>query len=156
MIAVDIPGHGRLELAHLVLDFSGTLSEDGRILPGVLERIERLAASLEVHVLTADTHGRARRELAGARCTLHVLEGADHTLQKQSYVERLGAGGVVAIGNGNNDTGMLQTAGLAIAVCLAEGCSGEALQAATVVTTSPLHALDLLLQPKRLVATLRR
>lgn len=156
MIAIDVPGFCRLELEHCVLDFSGTLSEDGRLVPGVLERLGRLAGSLSIHVLTADTHARARHELAGAPCALHVLEGVDHTLQKQRHVVRLGAERVVAIGNGNNDTAMLQAARLGIAVCLCEGLSGEALAAATVVVTSPLAALDLLLHPARLVATLRR
>jgi hypothetical protein len=37
-----------------------------------------------------------------------------------------------------------------------EGCSVAAVTAATVLVNSPLDALDLLLNPKRLTATLRR
>jgi P-type E1-E2 ATPase len=156
MIALEIPGFGPLEFRHCVCDFSGTLSVDGRLLEGVRERLGRLAESLEVHVLTSDTHGRARQALEGVPGTLHVLEGERHELQKQQYVARLGAEGVVAVGNGNNDVPMLQAARLGIAVCDAEGCSVAALTAAAVLVKSPLDALDLLLHPKRLTATLRR
>ncbi len=156
MIALEIPGFGALALRHCVTDFSGTLSADGQLLPGVGERLARLAALLEVHVLTADTHGRARESLAGAPAALHVLAGECHELQKQQHVARLGGESVVAIGNGNNDVAMLQAARLGIAVCGAEGCSSAALAAADILVTSPLDALDLLLRPKRLTATLRR
>jgi P-type E1-E2 ATPase len=156
MITIDIPGCGRFELRHCVSDFSGTLSVDGHLLAGVRERLGQLAGQLDVHVLTSDTHGRARQAFEGVAGTLHVLQGERHELQKQQYVTRLGAGGVVAIGNGNNDVSMLQAARLGIAVCETEGCSSAALGAAAVLVRSPLDALDLLLHPKRLIATLRR
>ena len=62
---------------------------------------------------------------------------------------------VVAIGNGNNDALMLKAAKLGIAVCLKEGCSRRAIEAAQIFVTSPVDAVDLLLSPKRLIATLR-
>ena len=156
MLSLAIPGCGLFELRHCVLDFSGTLSVDGQLLEGVRERLGLLAEQLEVHVLTSDTHGGARQALVGVPGTLHILQGERHELQKQQHVVRLGAAGVVAIGNGNNDVSMLQAARLGIAVCAAEGCSVAALTAAAVLVGSPLDALDLLLNPKRLTATLRR
>jgi soluble P-type ATPase len=65
MISVDIPGFGALELAHLVLDYNGTLAIDGRLLPGVADALLDLAPSLRIHVVTADTFGLAKAELAG-------------------------------------------------------------------------------------------
>ena len=156
MISLDIPGFGELQLAHCVTDFSGTLSQDGSLIDGVRERIGLLADLLEIHVLTADTHGRARQALEGVPGALHILPGECHELQKQQYVARLGAAHVVALGNGNNDVSMLQTARLGIAVCHAEGCSTAAVNAAAILVSSPLDAFDLLLHPKRLTATLRR
>ena len=156
MISLDIPGFGTLALEHCVADFSGTLSRDGRLIDGVRERLGQLAALLEIHVLTSDTHGRARQALEGVRGTLHILQGERHELQKQQYVARLGATGVVALGNGNNDVSMLQAARLGIAICHAEGCSVAAANAAAILVQSPLDAFDLLLHPKRLTATLRR
>jgi len=156
MIVLDIPGYDRLELEHFVTDFSGTLSEDGTLLAGVKEKLNDLSEKLHIHVLTSDTFGKARDELTGVHCTLHVLAGFDHTEQKEKYVIKLGARTVVALGNGNNDIRMLKAARVGVAVCLREGCSGEAIKAAQILVRSPLDAIDLLICPKKLIATLRR
>jgi soluble P-type ATPase len=50
---------------------------------------------------------------------------------------------------------MLRNAAMGMAVLQAEGFSREALLAADVVTSSILDALDLILHPLRLTATLR-
>ena len=156
MIRCSVPRYGELHLEHCVSDFSGTLSEDGRLLPGVRERFDLLAGLVQIHVLTADTHGRAGRELEGLPCLVRFLASENHALEKQLYVEGLRAEGVCAIGNGNNDVGMLRAARVGVAVCLAEGCSTEAAAAADILVRSPLDALDLLITTNRLIATLRR
>jgi len=102
MIITNIPGSDRLEIEHFVSDFSGTLSENGFLVPGVKEKLNELAEKISVHVLTSDTFGKARTELEGITCTVHILEGEDHTGQKEKYVLDLGADKVAAIGNGNN------------------------------------------------------
>lgn len=51
---------GPTAFTRLVLDYTGTLSLDGVPLPGVAERLERLACDLRITVLTADTFGTAR------------------------------------------------------------------------------------------------
>ena len=155
MIEIDIPGSDTLKLEHFVTDFSGTLSEDGIVLPGVREKLQALSEKLQIHVLTSDTFGRAKEELKGLNCIVHVLEGEGHTAQKEKYVLVLGPEKVAAVGNGNNDALMLRAAGLSIAVCLKEGCSVTALEASRILVHSPLDAIDLLLFPKRLTATLR-
>jgi soluble P-type ATPase len=155
MVKVEIPGYGLLELEHFVTDFSGTLSEDGGVLPGVREKLNELSSKLKIHVLTSDTFGRAEKELKGVNCILHVLKGGGHVFQKEKYVLDLGADKVVALGNGNNDTNMLRTAKLSICVCLKEGCSVEALTSSKIFVFSPIDAIDLLLYTKRLIATLR-
>ena len=155
MIRVEILGSEFLELEHFVTDFSGTLSEDGALLPEIKDKLNELSGKLKIHVLTSDTFGRAKKELEGVNCTLHVLEGNGHTIQKEKYVINLGADKVVAFGNGNNDALMLMAARLGIAVCLREGCSKKAIEASQVLVKSPTDAIDLLLLPKRLIATLR-
>ena len=67
----------------------------------------------------------------------------------------LGQVSVVAIGNGNNDVGMLAAAGLGIAVLGPEGTASRALTAADLVAGDICSALELLLFPQRLFATLR-
>ena len=154
MIAIEIPGRDNLRLEHAVFDVNGTLALDGRLLPGVAERLAALRARLTLHMLTADTHGRQTTidALVGFRATI-ITGGA---AEKAQYVRELGAGSVVAVGNGANDAAMLQAAALGIAVLGAEGLAVPALTAADLMVPSMTDALDLLLNPRRLVATLRR
>ncbi len=158
MIKVEIPGYhdGRLELEHLVLDFNGTIAVDGKLIDGVAERITTLAEHLEVHVVTADTFGRAREELEGLPCSVDVLLPEAQDLAKAKFVEQLGPDRTVSIGNGRNDHTMLEHSALGIAVILGEGAARAAVYAANVVATDINVALDLLVNPKRLLATLRR
>jgi soluble P-type ATPase len=155
MFEIDIPGFGLVRLEHLVTDFTGTLSVDGRLLPGIREQLGKISEFLKVHVLTADTFGKARGELQGVNCEFHLLHGEGHDVQKEDYVTKLGPERVVALGNGNNDRKMLKVVRVGIAVCLEEGCSKDALTSADILVTSANDALDLLLNPKRLKATLR-
>ena len=62
----------------------------------------------------------------------------------------------MVIGNGANDVLVLEGAALGIAVIGPEGASSAALRAADVVCASIVDALDLLLEPRALTATLRR
>jgi len=155
MLEIDIPGFGMVKLRHLVSDFTGTLSVDGKLLPGIKERLQRIARFLQIHILTSDTFGTAKDQLDGIKCSIHILNGKDHDLQKERYVLSLGAKSVVAFGNGNNDRKMLKTSGLGIAVTEGEGCAVSALMAAHIHVRSAKEGLDLLLNPKRCKATLR-
>jgi soluble P-type ATPase len=152
---VAIPGFGTLSVRYLVLDYNGTLAIDGRLLPRVKARLERLARTLRIHVVTADTFGKARSGMRGVECTLEILQGGAEERAKAAYVRRLGASGVACIGNGRNDRLMLRAAALGIAVLQAEGAAAETLAAADVVAPSISDALDLFLRPRRLVASLR-
>ncbi len=155
MFELDIPGFGLLKLKHLVSDFTGTLSVDGKLLPGVKEQLNKISEIMKVHILTADTFGKAGAELKGTNCDIHILEGKDHDVQKEKYVRKLGAENVIAFGNGNNDRRMLKAAKIGIAVCLKEGCSVDAIKGADIFVSSITDGLDLLLNPKRMKATLR-
>lgn len=155
MLKIAVPGFGKLNLAHLVLDYNGTLSLDGLLIEGVEERLKRLAESLEIHVVTADTFGKAAGELKGLPCRLTVLIQDGQDVAKEEYVRQLGAQQVAAVGNGRNDRRMLAAAALGIAVVGPEGAAAEALAAAHVAAPSIRAALDLLLNPLRLTATLR-
>lgn len=155
MFEIDIPGFGPVKLEHLVSDFTGTLSVDGRLLPDVKERLNKIAKFLKVHILTADTFGMAMAELGGINCEIRILEGENHDAKKEEYIKKLGSEKVIAFGNGNNDRKMLKTAKIGIAVCLKEGCAADAIKSADIMVTSIIDGFDLLLNPKRLKATLR-
>jgi len=155
VLAIDVPGLGVLALEHLVLDFNGTLAVDGQLLAGVGDRLAAVAARLSIHMLTADTHGTAERALAGLPGALCVVGQQDQAEAKLRFVESLGTARVAAIGNGRNDRLMLAAVRLGIAVVQREGAAAEAIAAADVVVPAIEDALDLLLRPLRLVATLR-
>ena len=137
-----------------MLDYNGTLAVDGHLISGVEPRLRRLAASLTVHVITADTFGKARASLRDVDCSLEILAKGNEHRAKAALVRRLGAG-VICIGNGRNDRLMLRAAALGIATVQREGAAGEALRGADVVVRDVRDALDLLLVPRRLIATLR-
>lgn len=155
MLEMTIPGMERLYIEHLVIDFNGTLAQDGLVLEGVRERLASLAERLYLHVITADTFGQARDELAGLPLELVILPDGNQAEAKLAYIQRLNAAQVAAIGNGRNDALMLQAAALGIAVLQGEGTARETFQAAALVTPNILVALDLLVFPQRLTATLR-
>ncbi len=155
MIEISVPGFGDLRLEHLVLDYNGTLAVDGRLLFGVRERIEKLAEQLTVHVITADTFGKAADYLAGVPCQLDVLPPGNQAAAKQAFVRELGAANCVCVGNGRNDQLMLKDSALGIAVLQDEGAAAATLMAANIVASDIQSALELLMRPLRLVATLR-
>jgi len=57
VITVDQGRDGILELKHAVFDVNGTLTRDGQLVDGVIERMHALGQLVEVHLLTADTYG---------------------------------------------------------------------------------------------------
>lgn len=155
MLEIEIPGFGNAKLEHLVSDFTGTLSVDGGLSPGVRDQLNRIAGFLKIHILTADTFGKARAELEGINCEIHILKGEDHDIQKEEYIKELGADHVVAFGNGKNDRKMLRIARIGIAVSQGEGCAVDAINAADIHVVSAQDGLGLLLNTKRCKATLR-
>jgi P-type E1-E2 ATPase len=156
VIQIEVPGRSTLELRHLVLDLNGTVALDGAPITGMGDRVAALSAHLVVHLATADSHGQAEEISRRLGCQLARIEPRYEASQKGALVERLGAGHVVAIGNGANDARMLSAAAVGIAILGHEGLAVETLRAADVVVSCIEDALDLLLHPQRLMGTLRR
>ncbi|MCK5054409.1 MAG: hypothetical protein KAR65_09025 [Anaerolineales bacterium] len=156
MIEVNIPGRGLIQLKHLVSDVNGTLALDGQLLDGVPKTLLNLGDRLQLHLLTADTHGRQSRidEHLGLQA-VRIPEGGEAEA-KAAYVHDLGAERVVALGQGANDAGMLREAAIGIAVASVEGLAIESLTSADVVVPDINAAFELLEHPARLIATLRR
>lgn len=155
MIEIAVPGRDIIRLRYAIFDFNGTLAVAGRLREGVAGRLHRLAEQLELHALTGDTYGTAREALAGLPLAVAVMPDHNQAEAKQEALRALGTGSTAAIGNGYNDRLIVSEAALGVAVLEGEGASTATLAAADVVCTSILDALDLLLHPKRLVATLR-
>ena len=155
MIGINIPGFKELQLSHLVLDYNGTIARHGCLIQGVRAKLELLAPRLTIHILTADTFGTVRDQVADLPADLIVIPAGDQAQAKSAHVRRLGCETVVAVGNGRIDRLMLKEASLGIALLQSEGAAVEALLAADLVAPDILAALDLLLIPAALTATLR-
>lgn len=154
MLTINIPGREPMHFAHLILDYNGTIAEDGFVAEGVAPRLEELSRVLEISVITADTHGTAAFRCQGLPLAVKTFPTVEVGRIKADEVNAA-AGGVICIGNGFNDILMSDAADLSICVIGKEGCCGALLRHVDVVTTSILDALDLLLKPDRLRATLR-
>ena len=155
MINVSIPGFGDLKLRHVVFDYNGTLALDGKISEQVRHDIIAMNQNLNIHVVTADTYGRAKSELQDLPLQVHLLEPGKEAEQKLQYVQSLQSKSVVAIGNGNNDRQMLKEARLGILLLGAEGSAIAALESADMVVKNIGEVFGLLQNPLRLKATLR-
>lgn len=156
MIEMTIPGRGDLKLEHLVMDVNGTLAVDGMLIEGIAKRLGALRDRLQVHLLTADTHGR--QAVIDQLLNLEAVRIQDgrEAEQKAEYVRSLGADSVIAIGQGANDALMLREAALGICVISVEGLATETLTASDLLMPDILNALDLFDKPLRLIASLRK
>ena len=154
MLQIPIPGREMLTLSHLVLDYNGTIAKDGEIIGGIRPRLAELAKFLSIYVITADTHGTAAGKCEGLPLQVLTFPTTEVGKIKAEEVRKL-SGGVVAIGNGFNDIPMSDAADLSICVIGPEGCCSALLAHTDVAVTSIEAALDLLLIPGRLRATLR-
>jgi P-type E1-E2 ATPase len=152
-IKIELPGETPIVLTHLVLDFTGTLSLDGKLLPGVGETLKELSKQLNITIMTADTFGTAKKALGKLPVEVRIVKNGE---EKAKYIDSISPSKVVAIGNGRNDVEMMQLAALAICVMGSEGCASELISASDVLVSDICCALDLLKHPLRIKATLRK
>ncbi len=157
-----IPGRKRqrIKLTKLVLDLNGTLAVDGIINKNTLFLLKKVAAFLEVHILTADTLGSAvklSRLLKEniQKINIQVVGNRYTSTAKAYYIQSLGPREVMAVGNGANDAAMLKESAVGIAVLGPEGCAVEALRSADLVVKDIDDALYTIIKPRRLIAALR-
>ena len=156
MIELNIPGRGQIQLQHLVCDVNGTLALDGQLLDGLARPLTALRDRLSLHLLTADTHGK--QQIIDQQLNLHAvrIQPGGEAAQKAEYVRRLGPETVIAVGQGANDAGMLRLAAIGVCLLSKEGSAVETLLAADLVVPSIYELLEILENPLRLVATLRK
>lgn len=160
-IQVKIPNFFDISIRRIVTDYNGTLSKGGKLSADISERLRRLHEIVEIDVITSDTFGTAAAELAAAGLRPVLLPaGTRHIAAKRAHVKGHNPAHIAAFGNGNNDAWMLKAVkdvgGLAIAVDNGEGCAVQTLLNAQIFIVGIANALDLLLDPTRCKATLRR
>jgi len=156
MIELNIPGKGTIQLEHLVSDVNGTIAVDGQLAEGIPRLLTDLRDRLELHLLTADTHGKQKHIDQRLNLQAVRIPPGNEGQQKANYVQNLNAQHVIAIGQGANDAAMLKTAAIGICVLSREGAAVETLLSADLVVPDIFTALELLEKPLRLVASLRK
>lgn len=151
-IKIDIPQRGVIELRYAVFDVNGTLAVDGTAIAGTFERLKTLSEHLSIHLISSGTHGNLAMLAQTLGFPIHEIQRGD---EKMRYVQNLGPANVIAFGNGANDANMLRLATIGVVVITPEGTAIKTLQGADIISYGPINAIDLLLKPNRLIATLR-
>ncbi|NLL19559.1 MAG: HAD family hydrolase [Clostridia bacterium] len=155
MLLYEIPGRGTIRIKNIVFDYNGTIAVDGKLLAGVKELIQQLKLKVNIYILTADTYGTVAQECSSLGIeTMSFPQGAASQAKKE-VVLKLGAENTMCIGNGYNDIEMCKTAALSIGVIEQEGCCSKLLLHTDIVATSIKNALEIILNPDRVKATLR-
>ena len=155
-ITVEIKGFGTLHLRSLVLDLNGTIANNGELLPDIKLYTDELKKTLEIYLVTGDTFGMGFKIAQELGIKIHIIDVTQsESKQKAEFIKNLGAAQTVAIGNGRNDALMIKEAGLGITILGKEGTVPTAITNANIVCHDPRNALDLLIHPKKLIATLR-
>ena len=152
---IEIPGYTTYDLKYLLLDYNGTVALDGAIKPSVKELIREISTELEVFILTADTHGTAAAECAELPVTLKTFPTATAMDSKLEILNSLGADNCCTIRNGRNDLLMCRESALSISVIGEEGCYSKLITQTNITVKNIEDGFELLLKPKRLIATLR-
>lgn len=155
MLEIHIPGFGDLKLQHAVFDYNGTLAVDGLLKKAIISELNNLAKQLKIHIITGDTFATVKEEVANINCQLTILSAENQAQAKVNYLAQLNPEAVIAIGNGRNDQLMLKQAKVGIVILGDEGAAVESLVAADLVVSDISKAINLLLHPRRLVASLR-
>ena len=155
MNEIIIPNYKTLIVTNIVLDYNGTIAKDGLLKEEVKPLLKKLTKEYKIHVITADTFGSVQTQLKGYDVSVKILNTDNHTLEKSEFVQSLNAVNTVAIGNGNNDALMIQNAVVGVALLGDEGCSSKTLLQSDITCKSIKDALELFLNTKRLIATLR-
>jgi soluble P-type ATPase len=154
MITIDRPGGEPLQIDFILVDFEGTLAADRRVHPKAKDKLNLLSKRAKIFVLTTGEIKVVGELLKKVMAEVVCLPEQGASLAKLDLMKRLGEARTVAIGNGVDDSPMIEAASLSIGVIGKEGAAGEVLRKADVVVTNILDALDFLLKPLRQKATL--
>lgn len=148
---LEIPGYESMTIHHILFDYNGTLANDGRLLD-IQPLLHELSKVFKVYVLTGDTYGNVHEAFKMTNIELvQTKTGRD----KGDFIESLNPKTCIAIGNGTIDKEMLRKAALGIAVIGHEGCSTQAILNSDIVVKSIEEAISLIVNPIKLIATLK-
>jgi len=156
VISIEVPGRCLYSIENIVFDYNGTIAVNGIIPSSIKKKIATLCEKANVYVLTADTYGSAAKECESLNVKLMTFPRDDAGDYKAEIVSNLGGNNTICFGNGYNDIRMFELAKISVAVLEEEGMCSNLISVSDILVKSIEDGIDLLLKPKRLIATLRK
>lgn len=153
---INIPKVGSYNIENIVFDFNGTLAGDGKVSPRIFRQILGLTQELNVFILTADTFNTVKDIFEGTEVRVNIVSKENGSLDKKRFIKKLGSNQTIALGNGSNDSLMLKESIISIAVLGSEGLSMGALENADLMIRDINDFFEMMKEPKKLIATLRK
>lgn len=145
---IDIPGLRAYKLKHIFIDYNGTIAKNGRLIDGILNKLHDLSNIIDIYVITGDTFGDVKKQLENTNLKLiHAYTAKEK--QDKLYPNS------IAMGNGSIDHLMFKEAELSFCIIGEEGASFKAIQEADIIVNNVFDALDMILEPKKIIATLK-
>lgn len=152
---IKIPNLNTYDIKYILLDYNGTIASSGNLLPSIREYFELLSKDFKLYVVSGDTFHNVRSQLKNDPVEILLTDSYNSTESKLQILNEIGASNCIAIGNGSIDAKMLRHAAISIAVIGDEGLSKKAFENSDIVVKSIEDAINLILEPKKLIATLR-
>ena len=156
MIEIDIPGREKIVLKYAFFDLNGTLAVDGIVKSSTFELLKNLSEKIKIFILTADTFGVADKLFKNLEIELIKLKSDNGVQEKLNTIRKFNKENIISFGNGYNDRLMLANSKIGIIVLQEEGLCIDSLKCADILVKDIDDGINLLLNPKRLIATLRR
>ncbi|RKD22126.1 Soluble P-type ATPase [Caminicella sporogenes DSM 14501] len=156
MLEIEIPSFKKINVENIVFDYNGTLAVDGNLIEGVKERLLELTKILNVYILTADTYGTVKENFEGLNVDIHIISKGNERLDKYEFVKYLGFDKTITVGNGNNDLLMIKESAIGICVLGREGLATETFINSDIIVNNIVDVFDMIIEKRRLIATLRK
>jgi soluble P-type ATPase len=153
-VIYNVPGQGELKLETIILDLNGTISVRGKLVEGVGERLAKLKElGYAVVLFTGNTRGDADGMAQSLGIEWRLTKSSE---DKRDKALQLSPETCVSIGNGLIDLELMKVVKLCIVTLQAEGVHVQTMLNSDVIVPTICDALDMLIDPNILVATLRR
>jgi soluble P-type ATPase len=153
---ITVPGIGEYEIKNIVFDYNGTIATDGIIIEGIMDKIVKLSNEFNVYIVTADTFKTVENAFENTTVNVHIIGNSNESQDKKEFIKKLDVNKTIALGNGRNDELMLKEAIISIAVLNDEGISVKTLNNADFLIKDINHFFDMINEPKKLIAILRK
>ncbi|MDV7188587.1 hypothetical protein R3X25_14970 [Lutibacter sp. TH_r2] len=131
---ISIPGNKNFNIKNLVLDYNGTIANNGQLIIGVEKAINTLSKEIKIYVITADTFGTVETELKNANCKILKIGKENQNQQKLDLILKLNPNNTVSFGNGKNDELILKESAIGIGILENEGIYAKNLLNADILS----------------------